>query len=543
MVQENLFISNSTIVQAFNELKSYNNEIIKEKSLLFSYFLLKGCDYDNLSFKELESLNDNSQKYCYMLAGLFTPYEKWPDKNDFKNPFTFNEIWRKGVDPNESLKKWSRSRLKNNITGGGTQWRKIIEISQDGKNIKFYYSYLDTILELTDCRKKINLPALAIWANRNTKFSKKATIAELCEGFLENFHINEQEKLKLFNSNNLINIEYSEEIYNAEDIRKKIGEPEGNEAWIITNPEDINKISLEEFSNYKTFYTELGGYQMPEITTDYVQKLLKNSKQIILTGPPGTSKSFFCEQLKQHYDYFKKVQFHPQYTYQEFIGGYSVNKEKIEFKNGIFLNFVIEAQNNPKKKYLFIIDEINRSNVSQVFGELISCLDRTYSIELKTEKENYDFKLPENLDIIATMNTTDRTLAPIDFALSRRFLKIYCPVSSNILLELCPSENFVSLKDFIEAINSKLLNITKNREMVIGHAYFLEESVRDQKEKYKWNFENFEILFNFKILPLIEEFCSNNLINIKNVIGEKLYKRLSGEDFILALKEYVEDGN
>jgi 5-methylcytosine-specific restriction enzyme B len=275
-------------------------------------------------------------------------------------------------------------------------------------------------------------------------------------------------------------------------------------------------------------------------------KLLKNYYQVILSGPPGTSKSYLCSQIAKKFDSVRKIQFHPQYSYQQFVGGYVVEKDEVLYKRGVLLNFLEEIktleQNNPGKQlqHLLIIDEINRANLSQVFGEVIQCLDRDHHTQIIVDGELEEIKLPKNLYIIGTMNSTDRTLGSVDYALRRRFLNIYCPPNTELLLELCPAQNGISVYDLLKKINENLVQSHKNRELVIGHALFLNENVKNPDDnKYYWDEESLEMLFNYKILPIIEEYCYGNSTQIKSVLGERLPLRLQGEEFIKAIKDFI----
>ena len=204
-------------------------------------------------------------------------------------------------------------------------------------------------------------------------------------------------------------------------------------------------------------------------------------------------------------------------------------------------NLIEEAQKeeNKNKKFLLIIDEINRANTSQVFGDLIQCLDRNNTVSIMQENKLVSFSIPKNIHIIGTMNTTDRTIGIIDYALKRRFLNVYCPCNANILLDLCPNANFISLSDLLNKINSKLYENLKNKDFCVGHAIFLNPSYKDENIKYIWDFNKLEIIFNFKILPLIEEYCSENTEIIANILGNDLPKRLSGDDFKNKIMEFL----
>ena len=252
---------------------------------------------------------------------------------------------------------------------------------------------------------------------------------------------------------------------------------------------------------------------------------LKTKKNIIFQGPPGVGKTFVAKRIayammgSKDNDKIEMVQFHQSYSYEDFIQGFRPTEDgTFELKNGIFYNFCMKAKDNPSNDYFFIIDEINRGNLSKIFGELMMLIEsdkrgEEFEIAL-TYSENEKFYVPENIYIIGTMNTADRSLAMVDYALRRRFRFINVEPAFN-------SEKFIShLKknnidehiiekviNRMNRLNSKIKDDTRDlgKGYEIGHSYFCTKPLLEENSE-DW----YKRIVYLEIKPLLYEYWFDN---------------------------------
>ena len=195
--------------------------------------------------------------------------------------------------------------------------------------------------------------------------------------------------------------------------------------------EDQSEEDVEEEERSYPLYTPgdfLEEVFMPEEDYDRLVDILQSKKNVILQGAPGVGKTFAAKRLAysimgvKDIDRVMMVQFHQSYSYEDFIMGFRPSATGFELKKGTFYNFCKKAEIDTGNDYFFIIDEINRGNLSKIFGELFMLIEndkRGISLQLLYSDEK--FAVPENVYIIGMMNTADRSLAMLDYALRRRF--------------------------------------------------------------------------------------------------------------------------
>lgn len=293
----------------------------------------------------------------------------------------------------------------------------------------------------------------------------------------------------------------------------------------VKNEKDINLIFHNKIVGNEEYSKEqfLEDAFIDESKYDTIVKRLESKKNIILQGAPGVGKSYIAKKIAYSIlgvidkKKVEMIQFHQSYSYEDFIMGYRPNKSGgFDITEGVFYKFCKRAINNPEDKYFFIIDEINRGNLSKIFGELMLLIEadkRGENFAMSTVYSDEKFYIPDNLYIIGLMNTADRSLALIDYALRRRF--------SFIDIEPAFGENFTKYTNQFKATKlDKVLNIIKainddieNDESLgkgfkIGHSYFCNlKSASDE--------ELLEII-DCEIVPLLEEYWIENNDKVRN---------------------------
>lgn len=303
----------------------------------------------------------------------------------------------------------------------------------------------------------------------------------------------------------------------------------------------IHEIGKEDALNIVRKLKNDTNFEFEDKSMEKIINILKNKKQIILQGAPGTGKTYSSaeiavklidknapservELMKIYKELVSKEQiffttFHQSMDYEEFVEGIkpdttSDNKIIYKLKDGIFKEACKSAENN---KVVLIIDEINRGNISKIFGELITLLEvdkrkgKENEIEVILPYSKEKFSVPDNLYIIGTMNTADRSIGYIDYALRRRFAFITIEAKESAIEKYYNDNKNSDCKDKAINLFNKVKELIKGNineefeanDIMIGHSYFMAQ-----------NFEELQNKLEYEIKPLLLEYFKDGILKL-----------------------------
>lgn len=466
IVHDNIeYINNEDIKSIFEYLFGYKrNFSINYKNyfkfecfgIFFPFIALPG-----LAIRKVYMNNKKLGEYLYDYISNRVIYEDYVRKfND--NLFYFNTTFSvRGAKMKEEFKNW----LENNSFAKNTIQNYLSSISltsneaiEDGILDKSIYDF-DDIEELKLIVEKLK---------QNERFKlRKEKYNHINTAAISNY-------LKFLENKDIDNIQVQLKKYKKEDFLKEV------------------YLNDQEY--------------------DTLNNLLTKKKNIILEGAPGVGKTFMAKKLAYSRIGFEDdskilmVQFHQSYSYEDFVEGIRPKDSKFELVDGIFKEFCVRANKDKNNDYYCIIDEINRGNISKIFGELLMLIekDKRGKERLKLPYSGKEFSVPDNLYIIGMLNTADRSLALIDYALRRRFSFYKVKPAFN-------NENFKKyIEEYMDTRFNKLIEEIKNLNLAIseddslgdsfeiGHSYFCNLNHEYEKE--------LNDIIEYDIVPMLKEY-------------------------------------
>jgi hypothetical protein len=310
-------------------------------------------------------------------------------------------------------------------------------------------------------------------------------------------------------------------------------QPEAIAAPVEDNGDDDADIAPQANIEHYDKSKAMDGLFLPEAQFDEMIEALKEKKNVVLQGAPGVGKTFVAKRLayalieSNDQRQVEMIQFHQSYSYEDFIQGFRPTPNgHFDLKFGIFYQFCRRAQRDEaaKKPYVFIIDEINRGNLSKIFGELMMLIEpdkrgKEHAMPLAySQNAGERFYIPENLHLIGMMNTADRSLAMVDYALRRRFrfITLRPEFSSDafgkFLAEAGAAPELTKkIVGRMNALNEVIAADTKNLGpgYQIGHSYFCPRN--GMKPSEDW----YRRVIESEIVPLIQEYWFDNEQKVK----------------------------
>ena len=404
-------------------------------------------------------------------------------------------------------------------------------------------NYKDLIDEKYLKGQKISLSKLAAWLFRFSSFefdsipNEKQFSRVLDKAIKKYFKITKNDFLWLFEDD----ISNCRLIPDTDSIKGQ--EVRDQFDFDATKMPEVNVISVPEDAQVSIYdkdtvahYLALNG-DNPSDSDIYEYLVIE---QIVLTGVPGVGKSRYTKALTESGEFADSltIQFHANYSYEDFIGAEVLKSEDggtyVTTKQGVFLKFIEKVNSDPNKsnKYLLVIDELNRGNIAEIFGESILALDRNYEASLSKEYEDVGtLSIPHNLYIVATMNTSDRNIAFLDLAIRRRFAFVPLLPNYDFLSEEVMFQDF-DLGNILKQINQRIIDTLKDPELILGQSYFIPKI--NESGKYIWEANDFKNQFNFVLLPTLREYSFNNASAIGSIVGENLSDGIQDLDDFMA---------
>lgn len=530
----NFIFRNKTI---FNDSENIINQLDDLFKVLYPYVVDKinsfKSNHPNWDAHELNK--DEAKKFIQVANSKFLLSNNNDDEEENNVMSNTQQVWL--YSPGENAKMWDENYQNSEMR---------IDFNSGLTDLKSY-STREEIQEIIGENKTNDSKACLEFSNEiklgDVIIAKKGTKKFLGYGIVSSEYIFD-DTLENYKHKRKVNWQSNQIIDNPPDkhiVRKALTN-------ISQYPEYVKRLSelygfkINENSSASFDNRQYDIYTIDDILADLFmqkEKLLEienatsYKKNIILQGPPGTGKTFFAKRLAYYMmgekckENVEIVQFHQSYSYEDFIQGFRPNGNGgFSKKNGVFYNFCEKAKYS-SEKHFFIIDEINRGNLSKIFGELMMLIENDkrgeeFGVSLTySEEGEKKFFIPENVYIIGTMNTADRSLAMVDYALRRRFTFIDMLADFNDKF----SKHLISQnvdKSFIEKLISKIITLNNELENDLGDGFTIGHSYFSTKAKSMDDEQWYRMIVKNEIKPLLQEYWFDKLEKVEDRIEDLL---------------------
>lgn len=548
-----VYISLQSLNDAVSYFKDTDYNSPEQVGLFFFFKAVKFNNREYVKFSKAGSLTLEQKRkylrYIYNLAGLFNAGNENGEKRNSLFPFSItDEVKSSNYYNGGTVFKGLVSRVTDTMDNTLVDENKYLRRDElDAESYKFPPNYINMLFTEFLKNNPISLGRFAAWYFRFHEFEVNEEwitnpteehyrkFTHVCtKKLISDLNLNKEELAVLFIQDDFI-IRYQTDSVSGQDLRNLITFKSDALPEVTTTGASVDymqvevKMPLDEFNDLVT-------PRGRNISTDKLETLLLSTKQIVLTGPPGTGKSHISSKIKSRFDESFLIQFHPNLTYEQFIGGNTFDESgNVSAAAGIFVEFCEKARQDSNHNYLFVIDEINRGNISKIFGEVILTLDREYESQLPIRLKLKDgslvekFSIPKNVYILATMNSADRSIAIVDYAIRRRFGFITFFPNSEVVDYLSDYKNLSIMKvsSLMDRLNDKLFSVLNDADLLLGQSYFMPKwAINPTTGKIQWTDEILQTLFNYYILPIIEEYTYGNRRYLLNIVGDKLADRI-----------------
>lgn len=481
----------------------------------------------NISGLEIKanSLYRNERAILWMYGYLLEP------PHNATNSIINNEAIANGMDPSPS--SWAQYSQYLTQFGFVDDWRKSTEVNLNERGIELKNDLVEFLNE-----NNLTFEDLKNWNQDAPDIVRESYFSAISEIEKDNF-TNQMKVIYCVLNLALNNFLRSETEYKKKEASDReeasayidIEEDNADIKWIGQIGRSLRGLGIVD--NYILDSTGKNTYHLSENGIELVDKIIENWEN----NYPELFGDFISYENAVEHGRVKFITFHQSYSYEEFIEGIRPKMDSDELtyslEKGVFKEISDNAKNYPNHNYVIIIDEINRGNISKIFGELITLIEPSKRLFSGNEKEHpkevtlpYSKKLfgvPKNLYILGTMNTADKSISLLDSALRRRFSFTEMLPNSTVVKDNISIEG-IEVEKLFETINSRI-EFLINKDHTIGHSYFL-------KIKENQTIEALALIFKNEIIPLLTEYFYGDFEKIQLVLGEnKDWKSKSDNKF------------